>query len=96
MGACEFFTSATGDTAKNAFMAAAEAARYESGHGGYTGTIAEKYQFVMIDLPKGKDPWQFADELMEASDPRIENKWGPAGCIKVRTGMYLFFGWASS
>lgn len=96
MGACDFSTIAKGKTAKEAFRTAVEDAQYESGHGGYTGTIAEKHEFRMIDLPPGKDPFEYASELIQNDDRRIRDKWGPAGCIRLDEGEYLFFGWASS
>ncbi len=50
MGGCDFFTVAEGRDAKEAFSAAVEQAQYMHGHGGYSGTIAEKAGegFVMI------------------------------------------------
>jgi len=49
----------------------------------------------MIDLPKGKDPEKYADELIDADDSRIIDKWGPAGCFYLGKKEYFFFGWAS-
>jgi len=37
-----------------------------------------------------------AGALMDLGDPRIDDKWGPAGCIELEKGRWLFFGWASS
>lgn len=96
MGAESFITKAAGKTAAEAFSAAAEQARWEHGHGGYTGTIAEKHEFVMIDVPQGIAPRAYINELLNAGDERINNKWGPAGCIDAGDGTFLFFGWASS
>lgn len=96
MGACDFRTRASGATAREAFNTAREDAQYENGHAGYTGTIAEKGSFKEIAVPAGKDPEDYAEELMDNDDPRISDKWGPAGCVKVGPGEYLFFGWASS
>ena len=96
MGADTFMGRARGKTANEAFRSARAEALYECGHGGYTGTIAEKHSFVMIQLPVGKDARQYADELIGNGDSRIDDKWGPAGCIKTKEGEYLFFGWASS
>ncbi len=48
MGAYEFSTFATGRNAQDAFSNAVSQAQYENGHAGYTGTIAEKSEFVMI------------------------------------------------
>lgn len=94
MGASFFITSSKGETPQEAFESAVRRAQYESGHGGYTGTIAVKDSFVMIDLPDGVEPFNHADELVD--DPRISSKWGPAGCFKLPGDQYYFFGWASS
>lgn len=176
MGGCTFYNEVEGKTAKAAFTRAVEDAQYESGHGGYTGTIAEKHSFVMIDaeaeaarVEKGlreklsrftlaeqkklvrryeelrakreksfaslteaeneeffmlpsqvPDAAQLAERkarvreeiktvrkvraraiviarfLIDARDSRVDEKWGPAGCIKLPGGKWLFFGWASS
>lgn len=50
MGADTFEIFGYGKTAREAFSAAREDAQYEHGHGGYTGTIAEKDSYVRIDL----------------------------------------------
>lgn len=96
MGADIFQTRAKGGNAKAAFEAAVLQARYDKGHSGYTGTIAEKDQFVMIAVPEGIEPTVYASKLIDDSDPRIDDKWGAAGCIKLGDDEYLFFGWASS
>lgn len=96
MGASDFFIISRGKTAEEAFVKAIEKAPYDHGHGGYTGTIAEKNNFVMIKVPEEKDPWNFAEDLMNFGDPRIDDKYGPAGCVKLDKNRYLFFGWASS
>ena len=51
MGACQYEELSHGKTAKEAFHRAVEQAQYEYGHGGYTGTIAEKCDFTVFDLP---------------------------------------------
>jgi hypothetical protein len=79
---------------QEAFQRAQEDARHENGHGGYTGTIAEKSSFVYITPPLGADPADYANQLMEDGDKRIDNKWGPAGMIEEHDA-YFFFGWAS-
>ncbi len=53
MGATEFATKGKGKTATEAFRAAVEEARYWFGHGGYTGTIAEKTGFRVFSVPEG-------------------------------------------
>lgn len=53
MGACDFSVIIHARTAEEAFDIAVQEAQYEHGHGGYTGTIAEKSDFVMIE-----DTWK--------------------------------------
>ena len=84
-----------GKTAKDAFASLREEALHEHGHGGYSGTIAEKRSFVMIECPIGVAPCDLADQLIENDDKRIVEKFGPAGCIRTGEGTWFFFGWAS-
>jgi len=53
MGATNYVTVSKGKTANEAFSSAHEQAQWEHGHGGYTGTIAEKDSFVEFPRPKG-------------------------------------------
>lgn len=53
MGATTFYSEAEGKTAQEAFDRARQEAGWESGHGGYSGTIVEKHGFVPYDLPAG-------------------------------------------
>jgi len=55
MGAASFRSINTGDTAADAYDQAVAEAQYEYGHGGYTGTIAEKDGFILVPLPAGVD-----------------------------------------
>lgn len=109
MGAESFISYAKGKTAKEAFHAACEQAAWEDGHGGYTGTIAEKSSFVLIPTPKlGEDftVEKYVEHVMWGhgeSDPtacaireKVADKWGPAGCFDCGDGRYIFFGYASS
>ena len=96
MGAETFYEVHDGATAQKAFNKGVEEARYEYGHGGYTGTIAEKDDFTVIPLPEGWTAEDYADALEDKGDDRICDKWGPAGCLKIEDGKYAFFGWASS
>ncbi len=96
MGANEFYARANGKTAAAAFRNAKDRAYYDYGHRGYTGSLAEKDGFCEIAVPDGVDPAAYAQELMEKQDERIDDKWGPAGCVKLKDGEWLFFGWASS
>lgn len=102
MGAYEFAQRATGTGATDAFDSARRQAEYDHGHSGYTGTIAEKHSFVVIERkPVGEaEANAIADKLMNDDDDRIADKWGPAGAVLVSEvdGVqdWLFFGWASS
>ncbi len=96
MGAESFMNDAKGENVTEAFRDAVEDEAYESGHGGYSGTLAEKHEFVLIDLPVGQDPHEYANRLISDGDERIDDKWGPAGAIKSGDGEWIFFGWASS
>ena len=95
MGAEVFFVNMRGHTARDAFNEAVQQACYDHGHSGYSGTIAEKREFVVIPLPDGKGAVPFANE-------RVDDKWGPAGCIEIVDEVepdrrrFMFFGWASS
>jgi len=148
MGACDFFTTAKGRTAEEAFRNAVSNAQYQCGHGGYTGTIAEKDSFTdLTGRFKAFDIWRLFKEKIAKlkaaakSEPKGwqrdnaksavahvehaykhfrerekkdavskahamadalfsldygDDKWGPAMCLRVKRGEYLFFGLASS
>lgn len=49
MGACEFFVTQKAKSPAEAFKKAVEQAQYDHGHAGYSGTIAEKRTFVLIN-----------------------------------------------
>ena len=71
--------------ANEAFWQAVEDASYEHGHGGYTGTIAEKDSFKMLELPKGKQIGKFIEECLEENETGFWNdKWGPAACLEIK------------
>lgn len=98
MGAEQFFVKRKGKTAKEAFDEAVADAQYEEGHGGYTGTIAEKNEFKEVFPNEGESAKECAERH---SDTTFDDKWGPAGCIKLQSysdgnHLFLFFGWASS
>jgi len=92
MGADSFQVKSSGETAQLAFQYATSDARHEHGHGGYTGSIAEKRSFRMLSVPEGKTIQQFADEILWDDDHWITEKSGPAGCIALGGNEYLFLG----
>ena len=70
MGADNFTTRAKGTTATDAFRTAKDEAYYMHGHRGYTGTIADKNEFIEIPLPKDVDAAEFIHwvEVMDYND----------------------------
>ena len=98
MGATTFYSKAEGANAQEAFTKLRDQALHDNGHSGYTGTVAEKSTFTMIteyvanDMISADD---FAEKLIDDYDVRVDDKWGPAGCIDMGGGKFLFFGWAS-
>jgi hypothetical protein len=97
MGGTTFQCTAHGKDVAEAFNAAREQALYDYGHAGYTGTIAEKHDWVMCaeqPLP-AVEAYNLANQLIDASDPRVDDKWGPCGAIQLAEGGWVFFGWAS-
>lgn len=91
MGSCHFAVRQTGKTAAEAFAAARDRAAYDTGHDGYTGTIFEKSSFEMVKVPEGKTPKQTYSSVRDEWD----DKEGPAGCIDMGDGSYIFFGEAA-
>lgn len=93
-----------------AFREAKERAGYDNGHGGYSGTLAEKGNFIMIHRANSEvNADRIVNQLMgplghpvyrEEMTAVVDDKWGPAGAIrypidKITDGI-IFFGWASS
>lgn len=95
MGACDFMALGIGTSAKEAFSQAYSNAVAYYGFGGYSGSIAEKHSFVEIACKVGVAPVEYAEELMNNDDERIQDKWGPAGCIRIDSNSFIFFGYAS-
>ena len=104
MGAMEFSVFVRKDdfttTTEQAFRQAVSEAQFESGHGGYTGTIAEKQHFALVrkDAVTARQAQRIAQELFDGEDERVADKWGPAAALVVedenKSG-WLFFGIAS-
>ena len=99
MGGCTFRNVGVSKRgAKDAFDNLVNEAQYIYGHDGYTGTIAEKRSFILIDTPKTDcpfdhecpllqvDPFDYSDKLIDEGDARVNDKWGDAGCIELKGG----------
>lgn len=80
-GATNFSNFGRGTDAKKVFNDLVDRHKFEDGHGGYTGTIAEKgsYGFKMVAQPMPMDAaHKLADTMIDDAD-----KWGPAFCIPI-------------
>ena len=73
MGANNFFTYAIGETIDEAFNTAVVGARLWHGHGGYTGTIAEKHEFVLVSLPPRWTARKLAG-LLQLASPTVRGE----------------------
>jgi hypothetical protein len=103
MGAEQFVNYSLGKNAKDAFKSAKEVAQYERGHGGYSGTIAEKDSFKMVTPNAGESPSECVHRCSDDPNHFSDDKWGPAGCVDAGPAPkhpgfneYIFFGYASS
>ena len=83
MGASEFYTVSDGNSAREAFDNAIREARYDCGNQGYSGTISEKSDFVIIKKTNNLTIQEYAELLINDDDERISDKWGPAGCLII-------------
>ena len=110
MGAETFYEITKEKDCSTAFSDLREQACYEHGHGGYTGTIAEKDGYTMSNKPNDidADTWidmihnfDFQDKeqkhykILKKDYQIYDDKWGDALCIQLDNG-YIFCGWASS
>jgi hypothetical protein len=79
-GGSDFSVFVKGTDARRAFEEAVKEARYESGHGGYSGTIAEKSGYkIRKSTPMSMEvAGDFVDSDLEHND-----KWGPAFAVPV-------------
>jgi hypothetical protein len=86
MGAETFDHYAEGADPQVAFQSTREQALHEHGHGGYTGSLAEKDDYVVItrEPMTATEAEALADDLINREDPRVSDKWGPAGAIPVK------------
>lgn len=83
MGATNFSDVGRGKTIESAFANAVKRAYYDYGHGGYTGSIAEKHGYIEFDRPNRWTPqkietlvWQAADfDATRRERPQKFTKW---------------------
>ena len=51
--------------------------------------IADDFETHLDDEERA---YQFVEHLFNVNDARIADKWGAGRCLKVTTGVYVFFG----
>ena len=98
MGACTFITTATGPTARDAFRDARDMARRDLERDPdfdgdpSSGSVAGKGSFTMIARDASLEPYEQAERMIDAQDPRVDDKRGPAGCLDLGSDTWMFFG----
>ena len=90
-GGTDFWEWGAGSDPRKIFNDLQSDAKHEYGHGGYTGSIAEKdgYKVRSREKMSKKEAEAFADKDIDNND-----KWGPAFAIPSGNG-WLFYGIAS-
>ena len=93
-------------TSDKAFEACVAQAAYDHGHSGYTGTIAEKYDFVYIGTVDSLEEFRVKAAVYEFHIPEngswpeyVDDKWGLANLVRIEDPddpHWVFFGWASA
>ena len=81
MGAYDFTNCVEVTDVQKAFDAAHSAAQHEHGHGGYTGSLAEKHGYRVLSrtpLERGEELSAFINIHLEDND-----KWGPAFAVPL-------------
>lgn len=112
MGAQEFQDASVATDVAEAFRECVEQAQYDYGHAGYTGTVAEKDEYVVLDLPANVPVELAVQALRESwrSERQAEKRpsWLPqrvidayhdkwGPAVAIRDGEgWRFVGWASS
>jgi len=84
-----------GENPSRAFDIATHEAKLAFGNNGFTGTLADKGDFVIIRCPKIYEPKAYAEYLLDSQDQRIAEMWSPAGLIKQGPGAWWAFGFSA-
>jgi hypothetical protein len=97
-GTTNFLTKIKAKNAKEAFDTARKNALKAYGNRGYSGSVAEKDDFVEVKAPAAvkKDEAlldKFLDGLLD--DPRFDGTRNPAAVVQISRGTYAIVGWAS-
>ena len=81
MGSAGVVQMIKGSNARTAFDTAYEQARYESGSGGYTGTMAESSGYFLV--PGTYLEWEADQKAHQMLNTNEVRKWGPTGLLPV-------------
>jgi hypothetical protein len=73
MGGCEFECSGKGRSAAEVFRSLRDSASYECGHGGYTGTIAEKPGFSIVPPPSDEVARECLQKMLNNLNKCVED-----------------------
>ena len=90
-----FIQLVTGESPSRAFDTGTHAARLAFGTNGFTGTLADKGDFLLIRCPKHYEPRDYAERLIASADERISEMWSPAGLIQQGPGAWWAFGFSA-
>lgn len=94
MGAMQFQVFISHTYVQTAFDTAVKQARYDYGHAGYTGTIAEKdgYTVVKSAPMRSNEAGEYLHDMFERDDSRL-GKWEPACAVAVADDEGKHIGW---
>ena len=90
-----FIQLVTGESPERAFDTGTHAARLAFGTNGFTGSLADKGDFIIIRCPKIYEPKAYAEYLLDSQDQRIAEMWSPAGMIQQGPGAWWSFGFSA-
>jgi hypothetical protein len=90
-----FIQLVAGESPSRAFDIGTHEARLAFGTNGFTGTLADKGDFVIIRCPKHCEPKAYAESLIDLADERIAEMWSPAGMIQQGPGAWWCFGFSA-
>lgn len=104
MGAMYHTMPSDSENLAEAFRASVTECLRMNGHGGYSGTLAEKVDVVDLNVVCDTidDALNVALALRDhvpgtpGEERYIDDKWGPANAIRLLDGGWLLFGWCSS
>ena len=96
MGKQYFEVIVEGSNAQQAFEIARDDALRNHGHSGCTGTIAEKETFTIVSMLPSTLSSKKAIKatVRKLRDSTFSSIHYPAGCIRLSSKQFLFFGWS--